>query len=361
MKITFDVRGRSIVVLQDGKTIHEFTNYQNTKSCITWVYGMGLSLPISGEHYRAFAAFKKLQYKVFVVPHIDIIRKISWNKYKMDNLLLESVHKNYSTLKEAYSDGLFNVLPIIAITGKSPKELKESIPNWKIIAKNSLNKNKVLMSAYLSNTRCGSSFKFLNEYCYLPTTVLKNNYDVDIVVLKWISLHCKGKWGKLFYEEKQIFTDTLNLFRLLGRDTERLYKLSYRRIKEEHDICSKEYNKRRFSNEEINCLKSLTSTYFQGENSFEAHLLKSPLAIAEEGMTMHHCVASYIPQVENGRYLVYSITQNGERHSTLGISVSDAKCVFNQHFMKYNKVVENPYAKMFVIEIVNKLNRTSKI
>lgn len=78
-----------------------------------------------------------------------------------------------------------------------------------------------------------------------------------------------------------------------------------------------------------------------GDIVWEAKLLTTPAQMIEEGRSQHHCVASYIPNVEEGDYLVYSITKNGERYSTFGmtrdVTVGYRK---NQHYKAGNEMLD---------------------
>lgn len=56
-------------------------------------------------------------------------------------------------------------------------------------------------------------------------------------------------------------------------------------------------------------------------SGFEFHALRSLRALIVEGKAMHHCVASYYPDIQSGRSRIYSIRKDGRRVATAEFAV----------------------------------------
>lgn len=52
-------------------------------------------------------------------------------------------------------------------------------------------------------------------------------------------------------------------------------------------------------------------------SGFEFHALRSLRALVVEGKAMHHCVASYHPDIQSGRARIYSVRKDGKRLATV--------------------------------------------
>ncbi len=55
---------------------------------------------------------------------------------------------------------------------------------------------------------------------------------------------------------------------------------------------------------------------------------------------MRHCVASYIPNMDNGGYLVYSVRKNSDQTSTIGYIKTENGWKIHQHYGKCNSVIK---------------------
>jgi hypothetical protein len=87
-----------------------------------------------------------------------------------------------------------------------------------------------------------------------------------------------------------------------------------------HDKLVECINEREHSKEHISWLDSVPKKFYSKCGNFTAHTLTSRYDIATEGHKMHHCVASFIGGVCEGKYIIVSIRDsNGERVSTLSL------------------------------------------
>jgi len=315
-----------------------------------------------------YKMFNKMQYKHFVVPYKDFLMKLAYKPGRIDIHALSLIKKHEGILNQSKKDGLWNIMPLIMKTGKTPQEMKKEYGNkWKVLANNSLHKNKVVASY-----PCDGDFAGI---AHVPTSLLTstNTGSSTLSMLNFYTSNCKGYWGndKKIREVSLLLRDT-DL--LLGQINKMLnFKWSLRRVKEEHDKAVAEINARKFSPEIFESVKEIPVKEFQ-YSGYTAALLQSPLDIANEGAAMGHCVAGYSNNVRDGEYLVYSITKDGERSSTLGINVMiqrerkgaythpTGKDTFvkdfsiSQHYGKYNRKVVDLDEQLVVEYLIEKLN-----
>lgn len=314
---------------------------------------------------KAYAHFKGLSYKHFVVPHREILTKIAFSRRGINVQALRAITKNSEVLKEVYNDKLFNLLPVVAYTGKSPAELrKEYGSKWKVIANNSLNKNRVLAKVFPK--------EMYGDFCDKPTTILQTmSKYVDLSYLDNLegftahaALHLKGSWSniKFMRDSYNMYRDTIRMGAQLNLKVDP--KWTPRRMKEEHDKMSQEINARRYPTTAYACVSDIPHKNIEvGE--YTAVLLESGFDIADEGTQMGHCVGGYASYVADGDYLVYSVRKDGERSSTIGIRIERelkdrvSRCVykFNQHYARFNRSVTCDVEKSIPYKILDLLNK----
>lgn len=304
-----------------------------------------------------YKIFRKLQYKMYVVPYLEYVNKIGFNKGGVDSVMLEKIVKNKEILDQAKEDGLLNIIPFICHRSKNPAELKTMYgKHWKKIANNSLNKNKYLSSL---GVRAG-------EYAEVPTTLLMqkrlcNSGSVEL--LKHLTLHYKGKWKGIGKNRNIVdtFLDTQRLADNLGKVVNPAW--SPRRLKEEHDKFSKEVNAKKYSKDVFKSLEKIQVKELLHKSGICAVLLDNAFDIADEGTCMNHCVGLYAGDVARGIYLVYSIRDmQGNRLSTLGVIIYKdsnplVSFVFNQHYGKCNSTVTSEDQIELVKNVILKLNK----
>jgi hypothetical protein len=274
----------------------------------------GCSIAVLYKH------FNKLQKKAFIVPVYHLYKYVNlYNGFKKGANISTIAQLNTSKdlLNEVYNDKLYNLLPVVNALGKSPKELKDIYgKSWKNVTKNSVTKNKLLVNHY----RYGKDEKRKELFeADIPSTLLKYSNEFPIQSLIYLKEHFKGQW-KNYDEMKKwvnIFTDSSRLAEKLDKKFNP--KWSPRRMKEEHDRMSKELAARRYSPIPFEWTKELPRVI--EHEGYVATILDSRFLIAEEGNHMGHCVAGYADWSANGDYLVYSVTKDGERSSTIGLNM----------------------------------------
>ncbi len=326
---------------------------------------------LKGGPKQSFEYFKKLMYSVHVVPYKDLLTKIAFTPSRICLPALKAVKKNYEILRVVEKDGLNNLLPIVAATGKTPQELKKLYgPTWKILSKNSLNKNVTLMKSVSTNpTKSWGNMpdKMVLDRAHLPTTVLKKYKGHNTNVMEHLAKNFKGRWdatGKHKMLGGELHTIVMNV-----NDTKRIasnLELPFnphwtpRKMAEKHQEYVKLQNAEKYSDKPIEWLAKLPQKFHH--EGYVATLLTSKKAVADEGSIMGHCVAGYADSVASGYYLVYSVvSKDGKNSSTLGISrtkeIKSDYFAFNQHYGRFNRRLSDQNEIDFASIIISELNK----
>ena len=319
-------------------------------------------------------------FEAFVKPIPKEIKdKLCFNAGGLSQVKINRVRRNLELLIQAVKDGQNNILPIIMLYGKNPAELREKLGKglWKRICANSFSRNAQIVE-YLTTMRedlfnISESNKTLESIMTIPTTLLKNSFAPS--TLKFLEGSMKGKWGKgsAIRQAAQEFSDTVRLIETIdGKAPPEMLNWSLRRLKEEHRAYTEKAIVRRYNTTKFWWVDEFPISHF-GYEGYEVKLLKSEAEIGLEGSMMAHCVGGYGSYSSQGRYLVFSVLKDGERHSTIGIDCKieraervsvpklpplgyfDHECTkieykvlqtlnisdvyFNQQYKKYNEVV----------------------
>lgn len=333
------------VLRQNGRLVDVFNTKEQNKK-VADILGCSRA--------TLFKHFCKLQNKVFVAPIYGIVKRVSpFKGGKMfDANTVNRVNRHKEILLEVYKDGLYNLLPIVVVTGLTPAQLKRELKGrWKAVANNSLNKNNALARHFEI-----SGLEEISMAASYPTTLLKHRLPLHCI--SYLTNNFKGKWGdkKEMARQCQFLNDTGQLAEKLGKEVGKNW--SERRMKEEHDKMSKEALMLKYSKTPFKSLEDCpVKSHSVGE--YTATLLDSAFAIAEEGRSMSHCVAMYASSVCNGGYLVYSVTKAGEKSSTIGVDTPRGcrkRYAQNQHYRRFNEVVKEPHEVLLGQRVVEMLN-----
>jgi len=375
----------SIIYDLGGPTYKYLYTQQQRYKAIGDVLGCSLSV-----FYKNFQA---LQRKAFIVPVYGIYQKLSdhtpWRKRKgnkWNTVLLDEIYAKKDKLFPVYEDGLHPLLPLVCTLNRTPQELRALLKgNWKVLANNSLHKNKKI-SLCLNKNALDADAKDSEEWqkkkreramevlCTdLPTSLIEylSHQYYSQNSLKYAKLNLRGNWGKkeIIQKELRTFMDAERMAEDLGEKVN--VKWSARRLKEEHDRMSKEITARKYSKDVFDSVKDV-SVKSLNVGEYTATLLDSAFAVADEGNSMGHCVAGYADSVRQGNYLVYSVTKAGERSSTIGLqkgngysyhnqltgktNVDVAEWKMQQQYGRYNALVKDQDEKNLANNIVKLLN-----
>ena len=331
---------------------------------------------------------------MLVVPIRSHVSRYCFNVRSCDMHIVQLIHTMLPVLNQCKSDNIENIAPICLLLGANPSDCKAKLGKslWKQLCKNSLTKNvlmyKQCMKEYISVTRNpietltrlnNFKSKYLKRGLNIRTTDVKNfdNYGL------WV-IETGGSYN--IAKDTDRMAENLNEKFSLKWSPEKMqkmhdrYSLLLQRKREEELLREQaEYGKQWKAVEPYLPCQTIEL------NGYVATLIKTPLELHREGEAMHHCVGGYANSVERGVYLVYSITKDGERVSTLGVQIvvpikqekigdlTDLNLAvrpveivielagaagLNQHYGKYNsKIVEETPLQLadLVVESLNEL------
>lgn len=280
---------------------------------------------------------------------------------KIVNWKVSEIWNNKHLIEQCEKDGIENVVPFVVKTGLSPKELKEALGKsvWKKITRQSMTRNKYLSMHGIKNRDISTAVDF-------PSHILKRG---GMVAIPWDET---GKWlldQGLYssYKKERDCHYQLNKFVNIYKDTKRMSeqlgkgfsaKWSADKMKSKHEEYTKLVLLKKYSPEPFNHLKGFEVSGV-ANGKYIAELCASPLAIREEGESMHHCVGGYSDYVAQNKYLVYSVKKEGKRSSTLGIWIEEGKYRFSQHYGACNARLTDQEEIELAHVVIDKLNGVS--
>lgn len=286
-------------------------------------------------------------------------------------------------LAQSVKDKTTHLNPLLNVTGKTPKELREILGKglWKQLAKNSYSRNKLLAQevGYWATHGLTEALKnYTERWNKVPSTLLKagvkSPVTANIYKNSGIPLtHFLKKTPEAIRFQRLVSDTELMLLALEGRYLNPEW--SKRRVEEEHDrLVILQNNRRREELEKqnrdmIQDFTTLFSLPMVFDSGFVAKPCTNPRQVRDEGSRMNHCVGSYARHCAEGKYIVYSVANKDGIHSTLGIRVDKLyadtdkpkfKFTVDQHYRSHNRDItedESDFADK-VIEALLKHNKT---
>lgn len=297
-----------------------------------------------------------IMYKMWVLPILpyanDFCKKFPYNTaYSYDTYKLGKVYSMLPLLEQTYKDGNRHIAPIVFKTGKSPQELKAVLGKglWKSLCSNTFSRNK-LISNSIDKQKQDLGLYDLNM---LPSTLLSLGFGSNPKVVVWAKDYVKPwKDTSAMRRARNIYADTERMASQLNLPFNP--KWSYSRMEEAHDEYATKLNKQKYSPDVFPCLSSENIREYEDEG-YKASLLLSSKDIIDEGRAMHHCVSRYVDVVRGGRYLVYSVSKEGKKVSTIGINKTPKGYTLNQHYRECNKEVSKE-EKILATNLIQALN-----
>lgn len=247
-----------------------------------------------------------------------------WKVYSKD--LVIKANRVHEHVIQAEEDGLHHLIPAIVIFEKHPSEIRKLVgpSTWRRIASNSRTRNMKLMQRSMWIACKEPSEQFL-ELLEFPSGVLLGVHSTDPEYAIAARI-CPRKTRASFEATMHTVRDTM---RMLGADFNPKWSLN--RINQEHNKAITAQRTKTYS------AKAFCADWnFSGEG-LSADLLTSPLAIAVEGGTQHHCVGSYWRESRDGKYAVMKIT--GNERATAGLYRRDQVWVVDQVYGACNAIV----------------------
>lgn len=326
------------------------------------------NLPQEGKHKnptaRAFsdayqitpAKFKKvynaLMLNLWVDPIKEHANRFAYNsRRKLNPWMIQKIWTNLEIVEQAKKDGIYNIVPWILEKEDHPQGLKEDFGKglWKKLCKQSMTRNKFIAAGAKRFRYEGS----VEDALELPSYILKRGGNCNFqwtASTKWLienklinSVHI-NKLGASIQNQVRLaryYEDTKNMAGQLGKGFS--HSWSPDKMKEKHAEYVRLLNLKKYSPEPYECLKDFEVKDVQ-HKGYIATLLNSAALVHEEGEVMHHCVGGYASSVAQGNYLVYSVTKDGKRSSTIAFSrykADDMPWNFNQHYGYCNKCIED--------------------
>lgn len=377
----FQVDEVSKVISFGGVVFDKFCMVPSAMSAIDFMQCSN-TLPTYVRKARAFSdkfgitpakfrkVFNAIMMRVWVDPIKEHANRFAYNSQaKIQPFIVKKIWSNLETIEQAKKDGIYNIVPWIIEKGEPPQILKEQFGKgvWKKLCKQSMTRNSLIAKGT-------SRFHFetsIDTAIAMPSYILKRGGNSPIsweestlwlVKNKLISGKdfTKGKYSvsKDAHKFSHYYTDTKRMASELGR----MFSCNWppAKLEEKHGEYVKLINLKRYSPLPIDCLKgfSVNKVVHKG---FTTKLLDSAALVHEEGAVMHHCVGSYTSSVIDGKYLVYSITEDGKRSSTLAFyrySENDP-WLFSQHYGYCNGHITDKHEselKEVLLSLLNKVD-----
>ena len=260
-------------------------------------------------------------------------------------------------------DKISNIAPLIIYFGCDPKQLKLQLGKglWNRLSHNSKHKNKLFvktLSRIYHDDKRIITFNFdtnriniINKISFFKSSLLKylalyNTFyldsegihkdDINLFVddMAWLSNNAPVSRYDICSFSYVTYRDTRKMAKQLDRNFNPNWSL--KRINKEHKLSTKILMHKEFSTD---IFKNILSISDMHNNGVHWRLLRSPSEISLEGLEMGHCVAAYIDNVVSGRYLVFSLKNDNDERSTLGVCINLGECFIDQHQARFDKGV----------------------
>ncbi len=331
---------------------------------------------VNGKMYEAF--LKSIPPEIYKGFCFNASRKPSERKINI-------VRGHISLITQMMRDNQMNLIPIMLLFGGSIGATRDLLGKgiWKQLCANTLSRNKLIANYVTENTRDherqNQAFvrNLFNDVISIPSSLLKHS-SCDTLTLLHIKHNYKGLWNKKadLRRISDLFVDTRRMYVRAYPNyvVDQMAKWSPRRVAEEHENCTRNAFKATYSNSRF----WWADQFPIGEFCYEGYTVKPLLTAMEigiEGQSMGHCVGSYADLSARGEYVVFSVTKDNIRHSTIGMHMR-TECVqrykaqklsplildqcapieakfeayrhieklgltFNQHYMRYNRQLES--------------------
>lgn len=211
-------------------------------------------------------------------------------------------------IQEAEKDGLLNLVPAIVVFQDAPSGIRKKVGGaaWRKIAHNSVTRNRKLMQVCDSGA-WDKQFEWEEVFLDvidIPSGILPSAYSGSLEEQVAARLAPRKTPG-VFEQTKHIVRDAM---RMTGDDFNPEWSLA--RVREEHEKASRAQYRKTYSEEPF------ASPWSFESEGYSAALLTSPMDIATEGASMHHCVGSYAHSASLRQYLVLRI--DGKERATAG-------------------------------------------
>lgn len=274
--------------------------------------------------------------------------RVGWYRYH-EGLVERANRDAYPYIKEAERDGLHNLIPAIVVFGKSPSAIRAQIgpAAWRRVAHNSRTRNALIMQAvgrdmsrmWVLDVPAAEQdwpTRFVRFMDY-PSSILHKAFYGNAIEMTAARV-CERKTPIAFEESLHIILDAARM----GVEINPLWGLA--RIRREHDEAVKRDRSKKYS------AVTFAKPWQFEKDGFAATLLTTPLDVAVEGGTMHHCVASYARYAQAGTYAVLKI--EGSERATLGLEIHGNGWKLDQVYGVCNAPVSD-LCRLFALKVAS--------
>jgi hypothetical protein len=350
LKYEFKVDREKFTVEYGGEVFHSDIQY-NAKY-VAEMCGFGTGKKSYADFNAKYGITAKLLAKclnrefmeVLVAPIKKHTSRYCFNSRRCDMKAVERISKLRPVLEQCEKDNIENVAPICLLLNGDPAHCKVILGKslWKTLCKNSLTKNVLIYKqanprslldyGHNPDDTIKTHIKLLNDF---KSKYLKRGLRIISTEVRYFDKY--GLWVSKTGGSYNIAQDTSNMADRLNEKFS--LKWTPTKMQKMHDQYSLALQRKR----EEELLREQAEYGKQWEavapylpcqtielDGYVATLIKTPLELHREGEAMHHCVGGYGSSVKCGDYLVYSITKDGERVSTLGLSVAKGSAPLDQ-------------------------------
>lgn len=284
---------------------------------------------------------------------------------------LLAIHEMLPVIEQAEKDGNYHLVPWIISKKADPKKLREVYGKsiWKQICKQSMSRNKYIVNLADHNHA-------IQHLLSAPSWLLKQGRNGHFsasesteYVMKFADFRInkqrkdfasQAEWRNYYLKLQElqrlidIYKDTKRMAVQLGRPFRTDW--SPEKLKEKHQEYSEAVLANKYSSETFEHLIDFKHKIVE-HRGYTARLLDSPMSIYQEGKAMHHCVGMYSGYVAQKEYLVYTVTKDGKKTSTIGITRDVNKWRLQQQYGLCNASVNCSDERELAEKVVILLNK----
>lgn len=291
---------------------------------------------------------------------------------------LDALKKSKDSILQLEKDGMSNLIPIaLAYTSNHnkvfcAKSFRQGIGKsmWKKLLRNSASRNTLIAyyvesvdKTYLIEEPVSTP---LHAVINVPSSCIPRRMDKPLICENTINVLRKERKLTTDWDTKASLNNVIRDTKLMLENLEMKLPKGHTKYgiddwKALHEKCIDLTNKAKYSDTYIGWLRKYDKTL--KFKNLEAKVLTSKFSVKCEGEEMKHCVGGYADMVSNKKYVVWSITKDGKRYSTLGLSYDDNSQTFyiNQHYKKCNEYLGNDDPAKVLASIVEKFLNGEKI
>lgn len=312
-----------------------------------------------------------------------IVKDLSTLNGKRYPFMIDSIIYAYKRIEFAQEDGLYNIVPIVALFNKCPSQLKKLLSKngvWKKLCKNTEERNKKIffIGMIYSDFSIKSKLNIVSIIHDSPDFVLNallEKKDTSTNSQKKHILTLSKRWEKPI-AQSNVPNKKLELMRRLDiwNDTKRMSSRHgfvfnnserWKNIQRLHGQLSALDNARKVGvpsdvsfDLALKAQEVLKESDVCKGSDIEIKFLKNLTDYSIEKSSMKHCIMSYCKSAYDGNYLAAHVSSD-VIEATLGIKVigkNKRKFVFEQIYGYGNSIISDLSVRQYVEQVIELLN-----